>query len=254
MRIGCCVSSQESIQAAEDAGFDYFEPAVSIVKPESSDADFEPVYEMLSSFDIVPEAWNCLLPGDMKVVGPEVDFYRLERYLRTAFERIGELGGEIVVLGSSETRRIPDGFDRSKAVDQYMEFLALCGQISGPNGITVALEPLNSTETNFINTVPEALDIIQKVDHPFVKLTVDYYHMMSSGDALDVISKASDEIVHAHVADTGRVYPGGGNWPIVEFIEALKNCEYEDRVSVECGWGNFSVECAKTYDYLRRLI
>jgi sugar phosphate isomerase/epimerase len=253
MRIGCCISPENADVAAE-AGYDYFEPAVGLIRPESPDSELEPVYEAIHQAEIVPEAWNCLLPPDMKIVGPEVDSYRIERYLRTAFHRIGELGGEIVVAGSADARRVPDGFPMDEARDQLAEFLTLCGQVAGPNGITIAVEPLNTTMTNILNSVPEALEMVRRVDHPFVKLVVDFYHMMADGRPLEDITAAKDEIVHVHVADTGGRYPGSGDWPIGKFIGMLADIGYDERVSIECRWDNFPVECVEAIGFLRGLV
>lgn len=253
MRIGCCIPPENADLAAE-AGYDYFEPAVGSIRPESPDSELEQVYEAIDQAEIRPEAWNCLLPADMKIVGPEVDTYRIERYLRTAFQRIGELGGEIVVAGSGDARRVPDGFSMDEARDQLAEFLTLCGQVAGSHGITIAVEPLNTKMTNILNSVPEALDMIRRVNHPFVKLVVDFYHMMVKGEPLEDIIAAKYEIVHVHIADTDARYPGSGSWPIAKFLGMLADMGYDERVSVECHWDDFSEECVKAVGFLRGIV
>jgi len=253
MKFGCCVSLND-IQTAQDAGYDYIELPVGTVKPESPNTEFEPIRELIQSYDIKPEAWNCLLPGDIKVVGPEVDMYRIERYLRTAFERIEELEGEIVVFGSGAARNIPDGFSIDEAKEQLVEFVTLAGRVAGTYGITIAIEPLNKRETNIINSVIEGLEIVQAADHPFVKLLADLYHIQEENEPLQHILDAGNEIVHVHTADTGRLYPGSGNYPNKEFMQALKHVGYNDRISAECGWqDDFQTNSVKALDYLRRL-
>lgn len=252
MRFGCCVGL-DKMQIVQDAGYDYVELPVAVVKAESSDAEFEPVREQLGAFDIVPEAWNCLLPGDMRVAGPEVDLYRIERYLRTAFERIEELGGEVVVFGSGGARKIPDDFPADQAREQLIEFVTLAGQIAGPHGITIAIEPLRAKDTNTINSVLEGLEIVRAADHPFVKLLADLFHMDEDNEPLANIIEAGSEIVHVHTADTGRLYPGSGSYPNREFFEALETVGYNDRMSVECILKDAPTECAKALEFLRKL-
>lgn len=253
MRIGCC-ASLERIPTARDAGYDYVEVHVSNVKAESPRSDFEPVRDEILEHEISPEVWLGLIPPDMKVVGPEVDGYRVERYIRTAFERIEELGAEVVVFGSGAGRKVPDGFAVEKATEQLVEFLTLAGQVGGAYGITVAVEPLNHLETNTINTVAQGLEIVRRVDHPFVKLLVDLYHLEMEGGSVSDIAVASGCVVHAHTADTDRLYPGSGSYPNREFIEALRGADYDDRLSVECRWGDFDTECVKALNYLRGLL
>jgi len=252
MRLGCCVGTDQ-IQQAQDAGYDYVELSVWSVKAEQPDSEFEPVRELLESFEIRPEAWNCLVPSVMKVVGPEVDIYRVERFLRTAFERIEEVGGEMVVFGSGPARTMPEGFPADEAQDQLVEFLTMAGQVAGAYGLTIAIEPLNKTATNTINTVPQAIELARRVDHPFVKVLVDLTHMGIDGEPLSDIAIAAGELVHAHVADTDIRYPGSGNYPIKEFIEAIKATGYDDRLTVECFWGeDFETELVKSLGYLRQ--
>lgn len=252
MRFGCCAGLDKA-SVVQDAGYDYIELPVAAVKPESPDTEFEMVREQLGELDIIAEAWNCLLPGDLKVTGPEVDKYRAERYLRTAFERIEELGGEVVVFGSGGARRVPDGFPMDEARDQIVEFVTLAGKIAGAHGITIAIEPLNAKETNIINSVAEGMEIVRAADHPFVKVLADLYHIDEEHEPLQDVVDAGSDLVHTHTADTGRLYPGSGSYPHRGFFEALRTIGYNDRMSVECVFKDFNAECRKTLEFLRRI-
>ena len=252
MRFGCCVGL-DKMRIVQDAGYDYVELPVGTVKAESPDSEFGPVLEQVHSFELVPEAWNCLLPGDMKLTGPEVDRYRIERYLRTAFERIEELGGEVVVFGSGGARRVPDGFAVDEAREQIVEFVTLAGQIAGKHGIIIAIEPLNTKESNIINSVAEGLEFVRLADHPFVKVLADLYHIEEASEPIQDVVDAGNDLVHTHTADTGHLYPGSGSYPHTEFFEALRSIGYNDRMSVECIWNDFDAECPKALEFLRKL-
>jgi len=252
MRFGCCVGLDKA-KIVQDAGYDYVELPVATVKPESPDAEFDEVREQIAELDILPEAWNCMLPRDLKVTGPEVDQYRLERYLRTAFERIEELSGEIVVFGSGGARNVPEGFPMEEARQQIIEFVCLAGKIAGTHGITIAIEPLNSKESNIINSVAEGLEIVRAANHPFVKVLADLYHMDEEHEPLQHVVDAGSDLVHTHTADTGRLYPGSGNYPHREFFQALRAAGYDDRMSVECKFVDFEAECRKALEFLRSI-
>lgn len=252
MRLGCC-GGLDNAKMMRDAGCDYIELPVATVKPEQSDSEFEPVRDQLREVGIVPEAWNCLLPGDLKVTGPEVDGHRVERYLHTAFRRVEELGGEIVVFGSGGARKVPDGFPMEEAREQILAFLSVAGQTAGIHGITVAIEPLNRKESNIINSVTEAADIAADVGHPFVKVLADLYHMDEDSEPLESVVRAGEDLVHVHTADTGRLYPGSGRYPHIEFLQLLKEVGYTGRMSVECVFSDFEPECRKSIEFLRDL-
>lgn len=242
MRFGCC-ASLDDIQAVQDAGYDYIELPASIVKAESPDSEFEETLELVRSYEIVPEVWNSLLPEDMKITGPEVDMYRIERYMRTAFHRIEELGGEVVVFDSSEARNVPEGFSHEKATEQIIEFVTIAGRIAGTHGITIAIQPIGSAECNIINTIIDALHIVRAADHPFVKLTADLSHMRQEHEGLDHIIKARAEIVHVHMPDC----------PQAEFLEVLKEIGYNERISVKCRGRSIALEAPKAISHLRKL-
>ena len=254
MRFGCC-GGLGQIRAIQDAGYDYIEMPVDTVEPESPSSEFDEIREEIRSHEIVPEVWNYLIPDDIKIVGDEVDSYRVERYLRTAFERVEELGGEIVVFGCGESRKVPDGFDRAEARDQIIEFLTLAGQIAGTYGITIAVEPLSSNVTNIINTISEAMDYVKTVDHPFVKTMVDLYQMKLENEPIQNILEADNDLVHVHTADPGRLYMESGTQPYADFFEMLRSIGYNDRMSmfVECSWKEFDEECEKALEFLKKL-
>lgn len=252
MRFGCCVGLDQ-IQRVQEAGYDYVELGVRNVKPESPESEFEPVRELVDSFDIRPEAWNVLFPREIKVVGPDVDIYRIERYLLTAFERIAKVGGQVVVFGSGGARRVPDGFPMDEALDQLAEALALAGRVAEIFGITVALEPLASGSTNIINTLPQGAEMVKRVNHPSVRLLADLQHMVDEHESPSIIETLDVEIAHAHTADTGRFYPGSGDYPTDEFVRALKSVGYDGRLTAECAWRDFDAECPKALAFMKGL-
>lgn len=252
MRFGCCAKLND-LEIVQSAGYDYIELPLSVVKAESPDEDFEPVIELVQSYDIVPEVWHCLLSADMKAVGPEVDEYRIERYFRTAFERIEELGGEVAVLDSSDARTVPEGFSKDEAREQLTECITIAGQVAGSCGITIALKPIDSSRTNMINRLVEAVELVKVIDHPFVKVAADLYQMMRENEPISCVVEAGNELSHTYIADTDYRCPGSGNYPIRDFLEALRSIGYNDRMTVECNWTDFEIESARALEFLRGL-
>lgn len=265
MRFGCC-AGVDKIQAIQDAGYDYVELTVGTVMPESPESEYAPVRDKIKSFKIKPEAWNVLLPGGIKVTGPEVDLYRVERYLRTAFARIADLGGKVVVFGSGGARKVPDDFPVDEARKQILEFLAVLGNVAGENGITIAIEPLNKKETNIINSVAEGMEYVEAINHPNIKCLADYYHIDEENEPLSDVTDAGSDIVHVHTADTGRYSPGIHEYGPKELIDSfegkpaydhiaffktLRGIDYDARISVEGRWSNFDTDVKKALDYLK---
>lgn len=250
MRFGCC-AGVDKIAATQQAGFDYIEFPVAVVAPERPESEFGPVYDEIRSHRILAEAWNCLIPGDMKLTGPRVDSYRIERYLRTAFDRIARLGGKVVVFGSGGARSIPEGFDPTEGRRQILEFLALCSVVAAQRSLTIAIEPLNRKESNVINSVAEGLEFAELAAHPNVRVLADLYHIDEEKEPLENTARAGVALAHAHTADTGRFAPGTGSYDHVGFFHALREAGYDERMSIECRWNDFDKEIGESLRFLR---
>ena len=148
-----------------------------------------------------------LLPGDLKVVGPEMDAARQDRYLELAFARAASLGGQVAVFGSGAARGIPTGGPRRGAEAGA----GVSGAGGGGGGAAwdyIAIEPLNVTECNFINSVAEGVVLAQEVNHPAVAVLSDLYHVDHDGQSYEETREAAPLLRHVHVAGAvGRRAP-----------------------------------------------
>lgn len=233
MRLGCCVTP-DLIDAAAAAGYDYVELPVSAVLPERPETEFEPVREQLRSAPLKPEAWQFLLPPELKVAGPDVDWPRVARYAYTALRRISDVGGAVVAFGSAAGRCVPEGFSTHSALDQITEFLRVCAASARSRGLIIGIEPLSQSRCNVINSVPEAVRLARTVNLPEVGVLPDAFHMAADGHSpLDVVD-AAEWLAHVHIPPAEAI-PGDDTWTR-EFAEALRMADYDWRVSVQSDW------------------
>ena len=101
---------------------------------------------------------------------------QVKAYLEQNLDRCRQLGGRVVVWGSSQSRNVPVGFSRDSAWRQIQEFLHLLGDIAARNNLVIGIEPLRQEESNIINTASDAMKLAREVNHPNVKIIVDFYH------------------------------------------------------------------------------
>jgi len=250
MRFGCCVDL-DGIAAVEAAGYDYVELPVVALLGENPDVEFAPVADTIAAHSLQPEAWNILLPGDMKVTGPDVDIYRVTRYLYTSFERLSSLDGQVVVFGSGGARRAPEDFPMEEEYIQLSEFLEIAADAARQYNLKIAIEPLNRRESNVINSVAEAVELAVMVGRPEVRVLADLYHIDEEQEPLSHVDDAGLWILHTHTADTGRYRPGSGDYDHIGFFKALFEVGYNGRMSIECKWNDFNSECRLALDFLR---
>ncbi len=254
MRFGIC-TGPENRDALAGAGCDYIELAVSsVLQPEKADEDvMPPLRAAFADSALKPEAYNVLLPGDLKVVGPETDAARQERYLEAAFARAASLGGLVAVFGSGGARRIPPGWPVEEAQRQVREFLGRGGAAAARHGITIAIEPLNVTECNFINSVAEAVALAREVNHPAVAVLSDLYHVDHDGQSYEETRAAAPWLRHVHVAGEGRRAPVPADHAFLrDYLAVLKASGYAGRVSIEGSWEDLPAQAPEALAVLRR--
>jgi sugar phosphate isomerase/epimerase len=119
----------------------------------------------------------------------------------------------------------------------------------------LALENLNSTETNFITTAAEALAMVKRVDHPNFRLCIDIYHMLKENESPDVIEAASKYVVHCDIAEKlNRTPPGVAKEDFRPYLKALKKIKYTGKIVIEGRWENLATQALPAYQYLQQQI
>ena len=125
------------------------------------------------------------------------------------------------------------------------------GPIAAKYDITVVIEPLNSKECNFINSVREATDIARVAGHPNIAVLADIYHMAVDSEGPESIRYAGKLLRHCHIAELkGRKMPGTNNYDFTPYFKALKDINYQGRLSLEGRWDNFDEQLPGVIAYL----
>ncbi|WP_224996103.1 sugar phosphate isomerase/epimerase [Cesiribacter sp. SM1] len=198
---------------------------------------------------------NLFIPGKLKVVGPQADEKAVLSYVSTVFQRAHAAGSRFIIWGSGGSRQVPAGFDRSTAKAQFVAMAKKVAALAKEYDITLALENLNSTEANFINTVAEALEVVKAVEHENFRLCLDIYHMLKEDESPSIIGQAKGYLVYCEVAEEeGRTAPGVHGEDFRPYFSALKSIGYQGPIVIECRWNNITAQGAEAQQYLRKQI
>jgi sugar phosphate isomerase/epimerase len=129
---------------------------------------------------------------------------------------------------------VKPGVSPEQAMDWLVEALAEICTAAEPLGVNLALEPINRYETSLINNVAEGMSLIERVNSDVFGLLLDTFHMnIEEADMLESIRTCGERIFHFHVADSNRLYPGGGHLDFKEILESLDGTGYKGYVSGE---------------------
>jgi D-psicose/D-tagatose/L-ribulose 3-epimerase len=98
----------------------------------------------------------------------------------------------------------------------------------------VCLEPLNRFETDFINTCDQAINMIETVGSPALKIHLDTFHMnIEEKDQAAAIRKAGKLLGHFHACGSDRGTPGNDHIDWSPIAKALKAINYKGDVVIE---------------------
>jgi D-psicose/D-tagatose/L-ribulose 3-epimerase len=174
-------------------------------------------------------------PGRDLLVAGEAD--EGIRYLRSCIDVAQTLGSPTVAgpLYSAVGRcwrSTPD--ERARDVAQVAATLRGLGEYAADRGVVLGVETLNRFETSFLNTTAQALELIDRVDHPAVGLALDVFHLgIEEKHVGDALRAAGSRLVHLQVAENDRGTPGTGSLAWRDVAKALQEIGYTGRVVIE---------------------
>jgi D-psicose/D-tagatose/L-ribulose 3-epimerase len=129
---------------------------------------------------------------------------------------------------------------KSSAEERERDLELLAGQLreladyAADRGVVLCVEPINRFETSFINTAGQLMDLLDRVDHPACKATLDTFHMNIEEKSLgDAIRAVGHRLGHLHSCENDRGAPGSGHVPWDEVAEAVRDVNYDGPVVIE---------------------
>lgn len=156
--------------------------------------------------------------------------------MRALCDLAAELGGKILVHGSPDQRKLEPGFEaegRKHAIDCF----AAAGDAAAKAGVVYCVEPLSRKQTDHINTIAEAADIVTAINNPALRTMLDCSSAGSTETESipDAIKRwlPTGLIGHVHLNDPNRRGPGEGDLQFAPIFEALRQQNYPGDFGIE---------------------
>ena len=175
---------------------------------------------------------------DFEGMPPELrerTFARAER----KFDLMQELGAELLLICSNVSPQSLGGIERAAA-----DFHEL-GERAAKRGLKVGFEAL--AWGRHINDYRDSWEVVRRADHPAIGLVLDSFHILArKTDLKPMRTVPRDKIFLVQIADAPlldmdplswsrhfRNFPGQGDLPLVDFMEALQATGFDGALSLE---------------------
>ncbi|HSH79812.1 MAG TPA: sugar phosphate isomerase/epimerase family protein [Herpetosiphonaceae bacterium] len=116
-----------------------------------------------------------------------------------------------------------------------LDSLAQIAPRAEASGGLLLLEPLNRYEDGVLNTLAEAVSVIEELGSPAVRLMPDFFHMnIEEADIPASLRAAGRHTAHVHLADSNRRLPGLGHTDFAPGFAALREVGFDGALAIEC--------------------
>jgi len=155
------------------------------------------------------------------------------------FDLMQELGTDLLLICSNVSPSSLGGIDRAAA-----DFGEL-GELAESRGLRVGFEAL--AWGRHVNDYRDAWEIVRRADHPSIGIILDCFHALAPAFPTNAIqSIPADKIFLVQLADAPklgldvlswsrhfRCFPGQGDLPVADFMEAVRTTGYSGPLSLE---------------------
>ncbi|MCS7111422.1 MAG: sugar phosphate isomerase/epimerase [Ignisphaera sp.] len=228
-RVGIQAPLREALTTLVELGYD----GVELHIPNPFEVEVHPLKRSVNEFGLEVPAISTGLSyikyGYSLSSGDESNRLAATEFFKKYIEVAHHLDSRIVIVGTARGRC---SGDCNSAKSRLVNSLKILGIYGRDMGVQLVLEPMNRRETDLINRVSEAIDIIKQVDN--VWLLLDTYHLLiEEEDVYEVLQNYGMYARHIHVADSNRLAPGLGELRWDTILMILGSIGYNKYVSIE---------------------
>ena len=182
---------------------------------------------------------------------PEPQRSQAFRRAEKKFDLMGELGTDLLLVCSNVSPQALGGIDR--AADDLREL----GKRAAARGLRVGFEAL--AWGRYVNDYRDAWEIVRRADHPSIGIILDSFHTLAPGfPVAQIAAIPADKIFLVQLADAPqldldvlswsrhfRCFPGQGNLPVSDFMQAVNATGYKGPLSLEIFNDQFRAQSTK---------
>lgn len=236
-------------------------PITELVLPYDGEGEWEKNLAAIRTWNQPPFTAASHFLKDERIVGSDATpFEELERQAEQNCRRLAQLAPGIVAGIWGNFFSVPDGFSRSKAIDQAVRYCEMVAGYAEKYGVLVVLEPTANPQTVFPKYT-DGLEFVKQLAKPSVRVMADLNYFIAVDEPFEDIAIDPEYCLHVHIqGDTYQPNFGDCTAKILRIFRVLRDIGYERTVSSAHPWTstepgpfNYAVESAKTLSFLGEL-
>ncbi len=219
---------------AAKMGFDHIELPIH----DPAEIDFKKCRQIINDASIESISFCALMTPARDLIDPDPQVRQNGvAYLKACIDGLAQMGGHNLVGNLySAVGRLWQQTAEEHEQDMIIlvEILRDVSNYAFKKGVVLGIEPLNRYETSFITTAEQAIELVDRVNHPSCKILLDTFHMnMEETSMGDAIRKVGRRLIEVHSIENHRGTPGTGLVPWQDVARALKDINFDGVLVME---------------------
>ncbi len=184
--------------------------------------------------------WIMVSPKGLHVTTPDAELRRKSwEHIRDLVDLCADLGGNkssngVMVFGSPNQRKTTGGLSREEATRHMEEGLAATAPHALSRGVTILLEALPLNQSDVVQSLGEAVSIVERIDSPAIQTMFDVHNAVDETEPHPaLVERYWKHIRHIHVNELDGSHCGARDYDFHPLLETLRRLDYRGWVSLE---------------------
>ena len=193
--------------------------------------------DLLAEHEMSVSICIAMTPGRELCAADATTVRETQSFLRDCIDAARQVGSSVIAgpiyASVGRTWRM-SAHERAGLYAELRVALRPVCEHAAERGVRLAIEPLVRYETSVINTVEQALDVLDGLPMEGSGLLVDSYHAnVEEHDVPDAFRTAGDRLAHVHLCANDRGAPGADHMDWAGIRAALDDIDYTGAVVIE---------------------
>ena len=180
--------------------------------------------------------WLMASPKGLHATGPDASLRAKSwEHMRDLVDLSADLGpAGVLVFGSPGARSTNGAISREEATRNFTAGFASIAGHAESLGVTVLVEALPADQSDVVQTLAEAVKVVEEVGSPAVRTMFDVHNAIDETAPHDeLVDRYFEFIKHVHVNELDGAHCGAGGYDYRPVLSMLRRRNYAGWVSLE---------------------